>query len=164
METFPRHFKKKYIFPNDSTFKAFKEKYKEYGDVSNPRLKKIVRVFCDEFTKALKDNRDGITLPDEVATIFIGSCLPKNKTCVSRDKYVNGKPEVYNNIETENRLMKIFMATRTSIPIRHRKIWTFSINQTRRRELSRYYKKNYLKYVVVDNYLHINSLFANKRK
>ena len=165
MDIFPKYYPKKNNFVSEKMFKDFRKKYPEYKDLSDTKLRSVFNKFCEGIVDAVIENRDGVALPNHLGNIFIGKCYMPMRKVKAKNFYKNGEPVVYSNLETDNRLMKIFFESKSSkFPLPHRVIWVFKFNQTSKRKISAEFKKNHRKYIEVEGTIKINTLFDQRKK
>src|SRR5688572_5593175 len=61
---------------NNDLLKRFKEKYPQYAKVTLAEFRLIIKTFNERVWQTVIDNRDGVDLPSQMGTLFIGSCKP----------------------------------------------------------------------------------------
>jgi|694.fasta_scaffold11368_6 hypothetical protein len=157
----PRFRKKVKYLLNDDAHKAFIKKNPKYKDLSNKEFSNIVKKFSTYMWEQVIENRDGIELPEGLGYIFIG----RHK--ISRDivdvtksiKY--GKRILAKNWETDGNISKIIYTNYSpKYKLENREIWGFKGTREFKRSVSRAFKENWEKYVVVDNYRTISNLYT----
>jgi hypothetical protein len=151
---------------NASVFLEFKNKYPQYKNIPDEKLKEIVYEFNGQMWEAAIDCRDGVELPEGLGNVFIGSC--KTPVKINRDHQTSEKlgTTVQNrNLATDGYLAKIFYTNhKTKYRFRNRNLWVFKGDRKFTNTVSSVYKEEWPKYIVVEDYRKISSFFTNLRK
>jgi hypothetical protein len=149
-----------------SLYEAFIEKYPKYKDVSLETFKEIIRTFNQELYMGIINNRDGVTLPEGLGFIFMGTCPAAKKVNVDRAKSKEfGILAQHQNWDSDNNLLKIFYTNHTSrYPLQNKQVWAFKAVRQFRKAASDAYKKNWQMYIVVDPMKKISTFFSKIRK
>jgi len=160
----PRYRPKVLSVLNKDLWKAFKEKYPKYKDVTYTTFKKII----NEGNKVIWENvielRDGVELPESLGYIFIGTCTLKKK---DRENVDYGKSIKYGtrvtnrNWESDGKLAKIFYTNyAVKYKVQDRQIWNFVPCRTFKRTVAKTYPENWTKYVQVENNIRITKMYT----
>lgn len=154
---------------NKDFFALFLEKYPEYKNVDHKVLSAIVREFNTLLWETVISHRDGIELPEGLGYVFLGSCAttPKENPDYNNSRKV-GKRVMNRNLLSDGYLAKIFYTNHESkYKFRHRRLWKFKGGRTFTNSVSKAFKEDFNRYIVVEDFVKISSLYrrrANKRK
>jgi hypothetical protein len=66
----PRFREKRLSLLNKKILEEFKAKHPLYENISNEKLKKIIRIYNENLWKAVIENRDGVELPDSLGYLL----------------------------------------------------------------------------------------------
>jgi hypothetical protein len=152
---------------NLDTFSKFLEKYPEYSSYTMEQFKTIVETYNGMLQQAVMDNRDGIELPEGLGNMFIGSCKPTTvKPNINRYKSIQVGQKVLNrNLATDGYVCKIFYSNYESkFKFQHRDLWRFKGVRQFTRTVSKVYREDWPKYIVIEEYMKIASLIRKQRK
>jgi hypothetical protein len=144
----------------------FKVKFPEHSEVSSKEYKGIISEFNGMLAQGMIDNRDGVELPEGLGFIFMGSCPATKEQNIDIAKSMEyGVIVNHKNWDSDNKLMKIFYTNQASkYPFSNKQVWAFKAVRQVRKQASDAYKKNWPKYIVVDNQKKISRLFAKFKK
>jgi len=145
---------------------SFRKKFPKYANVSDKEINSIIREFNKQLWNGVIEFRDGIELPQGLGNVFIGTCnSPKIKynsdfaTSIKRNVLTRLK-----NYESDSYLAKIFYTNyATKYRFAFRELWEFKGDRDFTRSVSKEYKKNWKKYIVVENNLLISKLYKKAR-
>jgi len=145
-------------------FKEFIKKYPEYKGKSYKDFKKVITTMNEKFWRKAIDCREGIELPENIGTIFIGSCYTPQKENID---YYNSKKYntiiKHSNLVTDGFLGKIFYTNyQNKYKFKHRELWKFDATRLFARTTSKMYKENWQKYVLIEPRVKINKLYEKK--
>lgn len=147
---------------DEKFYKAFKKKYPQYQKYSNKELGDIISMFNGKLWQEVIDNRDGIELPESLGYIFVGTC-PSPIVRKNSDFGESNKTLVHTrikNYETNGYLAKIFYSNYSSKYVfMFREIWEFKGARQFTRAVSAAYRKDWKKYIVVENDRLISKLY-----
>ena len=152
---------------NRQFYKAFKEKYPKYKDVSTKDLYKICTTFHNLFFETVIETRDGVKLPENLGNIFIGTC----QTSKFRRNIDFGKSTKYGvivtntNWDTDGKLAKIFYTNNaTKYTFSNRECWAFAGSRNFKRSVAKTYSENWPMYIQVDPMKKIRKMFTKSRQ
>lgn len=139
----------------------FLMKYPKYKGIPHKAIYKIISTFSKEMINAAIENRDGIELPANLGYCFIGSCpCPKKFNTDQRKSAELGIKVRHWNFETDNNLAKIFYTNyNKKTMFLFRDMWLFYPCKKFRKATSIAYLKDWKKYIQVESYKHISSLY-----
>jgi hypothetical protein len=145
----------------DDFFSRFREKHPEFADVPNDQLKQLIKKFNENLWGTVIENRDGIELAEGLGYVFMGTCKPSKKPVVDYGKSIKAGDRVRaRNWESDNHLMKIFYSNYASkYRFEHYQLWQFKACRDFSRAASAAYRKDWKKYIEVENNRMISSLF-----
>lgn len=157
----PRYRKKSLSFSNAKFFKEFKEKYPAYKDLDNKVLKEIIAHFNGLIWENVIEEREGMSLPQSLGFLFIGSCTAKKAFNADHTKSAKLGVKVKNlNYDTDNKLCKIVYTNYANkYAFKYREIWGFQAVRQFKRNVSKVYSENWQKYIVLDEFITIAQLF-----
>tara|TARA_R110000751_G_scaffold244727_1_gene344783 strand:+ start:4043 stop:4561 length:519 start_codon:yes stop_codon:yes gene_type:complete len=160
----PRYREKVYGLLNLKTLKDFKEKYPIYANISNDKLKKIIKCFNGKIWENVINNRNGIELPDSLGYLFLGTCPPPKS--VNTDYSVSkkyGKVIQNKNWDTNGNIGKIFYTNySTKYRFRNRELWQFTAIRQFKRAVAKIYPKRWKKYIVMGNKKRVADMYKKK--
>ena len=142
-------------------YKEFIEKYPRYAEIGLEMFKEIVTTFNGMLWNGVVDNRDGVELPESLGYLFIGSCPKTKRTNPDYQRSIEyGQVINHRNMASDNFLCKIFYTNYSlKYKFRDRELWGFVSNKVFRQTVSKGYRDNYTKYVVVDSTIKISEMF-----
>lgn len=149
---------------NEDLLKRFREKYPQYKDVNDTKLREIVSVFNKLLWQTVITNRDGAELPEGLGFVFIGTCPSPKKFNVDYGKL---KENVFRhrNFESDDFLAKIFYTNfANKYKFQNRDLWQFKGHRDFKRATAEAYPENWKMYVQVDNYKLISKMFKKNNK
>ena len=126
----------------------------------------IIATFNGKVWQEVIDNRNGIELPESLGNIFVGTCRsPIVRT--NSDFGSSNKSLIHTrlkNYETNGHLAKIFYSNYSSkYAFLFREIWEFKGTRDFTRSVSAAYRKDWKKYIVVENDRLISKLYNKAR-
>jgi len=157
----PRYRKKTLGLLNKETFKEFKERKPVYANIDNSKLKEIIKLYNKALWEGVIKHRDGVTLPDSLGYIFIGTCPPAKTVNIdysTSNEY--GKVLRNKNWETDGNICKIFYTNwSTKYRFKNRDLWSFTANREFKRTVAQEYPKNWTKYLKMQNKIKVSQLY-----
>lgn len=144
--------------------RRFKAKYPQYKSMHNEEIKAAVVRFHEVLSEKVILFRDGVELPEELGYIFIGTCMSPKKENVdfAASKKLNSRVK-YRNFESDNYLAKIFYTNYSNkYRLVDREIWGFKAARKFTRLVGKTYPQEWKKYVQVENYRIINTIFKKR--
>lgn len=150
---------------NKDLYKQFYEKYPEYKKYSEEQIKEVVTTYNEVMYNTVINHRDGIELPESLGYIFIGSCKAPIKKNVDYGKSeTTGVSVINRNLGSDSYLAKIFYTNfEHKYRFKHRKLWKFKGGREFTKAVSEAYKEDWPKYIVVENYVKISSLYREAK-
>jgi hypothetical protein len=151
---------------NRELFEKFLKRFPEHEGMTLQEFKEIIQTFNGSLWQGVIDNRDGVELPEGLGYIFMASCPPAQKTNLDIGKSLEyGMKAKHNNLNSDSRLLKIFYTNRESkYPFANKQIWAFKGVKQFRQAASAAFREQWQRYIVVDNYKKVSSMFAQIRK
>lgn len=161
----PRFTQSSISFLNKDLFKKFYDKYPKYKDYSEEDIRNVINTYNELLSEAAISNRDGVELPEGLGYIFIGSCKAPIKKNIDHSKSaIAGVPVINRNLGSDSYLAKIFYTNyEHKYKFKHRKLWKFKGSRNFTQAVSKAYKEEWPKYIVVENYVKISSLYKETR-
>lgn len=150
---------------NQEFIDSFKEKFPQYANVPSDLLKKIVESFNGKMWQGVIDNRDGVELPEGLGNIFIGSCKPAKANVNYKASNELGERIMNRNMKTDGYIAKIFYTNyEAKYKFRFRRMWKFKGVRQFTNGVSVTYSEEWPRYLVIEDYMKISSLFRYNRK
>tara|TARA_R110000868_G_scaffold137562_3_gene351118 strand:+ start:31 stop:612 length:582 start_codon:yes stop_codon:yes gene_type:complete len=143
--------------------KEFREKYPEYGEIGLSTLKNIVKAFNGKLWQNAIENRDGIELPENLGNVFIGACQKASKENIDYGKSIKyGIRVTHKNWDTDGYISKIFYSNYHSrYRLRDRSLWGFVASRYFKRAVTKSFKEDWKRYIVIDKNFTVSKLFAS---
>lgn len=157
----PRYRKKTHNILNAQFFKEFKDKYPKYKDLDNKLLKEIVAHFNGLIWQNVIDNREGVAFPESLGYLFVGSCTSTKKFNPDLNKSIQTGIAVRNlNWDTDSKICKIVYTNYSSKYVfNFRELWSFVAVRQFKRAVSKAYKEQWQKYIVLDDFATVSQIF-----
>jgi len=162
----PRLRNKAHGLLNSDTLKEFKKEHKEYKDLDMATFKKIVVTFNEKLWWTVINERDGVTLPEQLGFLFIGSCeAPVVKRNIDFKKSLElGMNITLRNLESDSKLAKIFYTNYgTKYKFLNRDLWKFVAIRQFKRTVAQEYPKKWKQYVEIAQSERVSSLFKEAK-
>lgn len=158
----PRFRKKVLNLLNLSTIDGFKKEHPEYEDLDADTFKKIVKAFNGKIWQTAIDERDGVSLPENLGYIFIGSCEKPKKNNINYGlSQMLLKNATHTNLESDSKLAKIFYTNYGGkYKFTNRDLWRFVAVRQFKRQLSKEYSKNWMKYISIKSDERVSQIFT----
>lgn len=150
---------------NSKMVKRFREKYPQYSHYSDQNILDAILVFNGMLWQAVIEHRDGVELPEGMGNVFIGSCKsPKKFNRDHNQSNLLGVDVANRNLGSDGYLAKIFYTNcKTKYRFRNRNLWMFKGDRKFTNAVSRTYREEWPKYIVVEDYKKISTFFTNQR-
>jgi len=160
----PRFRKKTLNLLNLSTLDEFKAEHPEYEDLDVEIYKKIVKTFNEKIWRTVIDKRDGVSLPENLGFLFIGTCdRPKKKNINYGLSQKLGKNTTHQNLESDSKLAKIFYTNYSAkYKFTNRDLWMFSAVRQFKRELAKEYSNNWMRYINIKSNEKVSHIFSSR--
>ena len=162
----PRVRHRVYNFHNQDFFDEFRKLYPEYESLSNKVLRDKLSFITDCVKEQVLNTRDGIELPLGLGYIFLGSCQKKiNPNPDMIASYEHNKIISHKNYESDQYLAKIFYTTfETKYRFKYHNTWGFKPCRKFKRAVKPIYIENYTRYIKIDNFIKISTIFRKNNK
>lgn len=163
----PRFRRSRLHILNSDLLDNFREKYPQYSEVSNDVLSRIIKTFHGDMINTVKDNRDGVELPEGLGFLFIGACpAPKKKESVDVALSLKLNKRVrHRNFQTDDLIAKIFYTNfAAKYRFSNRELWQFKGSREFTRAVSAAFRENWMNYIKVDSYQFINKMFKKAKQ
>lgn len=111
------------------------------------------------------EHRDGVELPEQLGSIFIGTCLPRIRKSVNYHATLTHEKVLgYRNWESDGYLAKIFYTNYSSkYRFKFHELWSFEPIRQFKRTVAKTYPENWKTYIQVDHTLKISALFRKAK-
>ena len=157
----PRYFEKKKELPMAHIHYLFQSQYPEHEHVNLDTFTEIIEKFNTALWKTAVYTRDGVDLPENLGTIFVGSCWAPKKANVDygkSNKY--GMLVTHHNLATDGKVAKIFYTNyQKRYVFRNRAFWQFEGTRMFTRTLKEVYPERYQTYVQIDPNILVNKIY-----
>jgi len=156
----PRFRTDRYSVLGKTLFSKFKKKFPEH-DIDSKTFSKIVMAYSSKIKEVVVNTRDGVDLPRNVGTVFIGSCpAAKKKNYNPIVSALHNTPLQHRNFESDNLLAKIFYSNFASrYKLKDRDLWMFKSDRTFSRMVAKTYPEKWKMYLQVDSFQHISRMY-----
>lgn len=147
-----------------SFYKEFREKYPEYGSITDKEIKEIIKLVNGVIWKTAITERDGVEFPSGLGYLFVGTCNKKKSlnTDYRMSREYMKKIE-HRNWESDQYIAKIFYTNyEQKYRFKFHELWGFTGVRQFKRELASYYPEHWKQYIQVDNMLKISRLFRKQ--
>lgn len=161
----PRYRAKYLDVLNIEFYNEFRKEHPKYNHLSNKDIKNIIKDVNGKIWETVIEDRNGVELPEQLGYVFIGSCpAPKKENPNYYMSKELKKVIQHRNWESDQYLAKIFY-TNSGAKYRFKfsNLWGFSPIRQFSRTVGKTYPENYTKYLVVDNYRNINTIFRKQK-
>jgi hypothetical protein len=145
-------------------FRQFRKKYPQYNTLTNSNLRKVINDYNTLLWQEVINNRDGVELPENLGFLFIGTCRPvtKRENIDHPTSFIHNVRLKHRNFESDNHLAKIFYTNYAGkYKFRNRELWQFKGERDFTRALGKAYPLDWKKYIQVENFQRINSIFKS---
>jgi len=138
----------------------FRKKFPQYATVKDDLIHEIVYNHTGRIWSTVIEHRDGVCLPENLGTVFIGSCNKRKRKSIDYKKSIECGRQIENkNWETDGHMAKIFYTNNTSgHSLKDRDIWAFRPFRTFKRTVAKTYPSNWKLYRVISNFTSIANL------
>lgn len=159
-ETKPRFRQTAMGLLNSDVYSEFSKKHPEHSKYTQEHFEKIINTYNGMLQDVIINEREGVELPEGLGYIFIGSCKPTIKENVDISKSLQvGKKVMNRNLATDGYVCKIFYTNyEGKFRFAHRNLWKFKGARHFTRTLSKVYREEWPKYIVIEEYMKISSL------
>lgn len=146
---------------NQELFHKFRIKHPGVN-ISYEQFQLIIETYNGNTWKTAVESRDGAELPEGLGNIFIGACKrpTKRRNPDFKKSAELGTIVVHRNWESNNKLGKIFYSNYASkYRFKGRELWSFQGVRQFKRSTSAEFRKNWNRYVAVENIRNIARVF-----
>lgn len=159
----PRFRPKKLNLTNLDTYEKFINENPKYSGLSAAEFKKVITLFNGKIWEKVIELRDGVSLPEQLGYLFIGTC-PRKKSLVNFSKSKeHGVILQHQNWESDHYTAKIFYTNyETKYSFKHHELWSFTAVRNFKRKVGQTYPTEWKKYVQVDNMVRVSKIFRRK--
>lgn len=147
---------------SDEYYESFIKKHPNCKNISKKDLRRIVTAFNTKIWEQIIQYRDGIELPEGLGNIFVGSCPRVEKENIDYGKSIKyGTKVTHKNYDTDGHVSKIFYTNYSvKYKIKDRNLWGFSACRFFKRAVTKAFKEDFKKYIVVDNTTKVSHLYV----
>jgi len=158
----PRFRKSSKSLLDKKLYDKFIEKYPQYKDVDYNTFKSIIKNFNIEFTNAVLTHRTGVSLPQDLGTILVGSYKKRSPVpTIDFGLSLKYKTKIEaRSLSTEDLSCKIFYTNyKVKLKLKNSRFWKFIPHRDFKRKVSKDFSENYNNYIYVQPNIKISSLF-----
>jgi hypothetical protein len=161
----PRFRPKRYTVITNEFIKRFKNKYPSYKHLSKGNIKMIIGKIHEIMWNATIDYRDGIDLPNNIGSIFIGSCQRPTKFNKDQNKSIEYDQDIrHRNFDTDEKIAKIFYSNyEKRYLFKNRDLWEFKGHRKFTRKVAIKFKDNWNRYIQVDKTRYISTIIKREK-
>jgi|LauGreDrversion4_2_1035121.scaffolds.fasta_scaffold00413_5 hypothetical protein len=161
----PRYRQSSLSILNEDLYNKYKLK-NPHSKIDNEKFKAIIGSFNQKLREAVVENRDGVELPEGLGYVFLGSCKsPKKENLDYKKSTELGQFVLKRNLNSDGYLAKIFYTNYASkYNFANKKLWAFKGAREFTNAVSKAYAENWPKYIVVEDYQLVSSLFRQSTK
>lgn len=136
-----------------SFFKRLREKHDKCNTLSDSQIKKIIKRFNETVWETVVDYRDGVSLPESLGHIFIGSCNLRSNQNIDYGKSLKYGVAVDNrNWDTDGKIAKIFYTSYSNkYKYEFRECWGFRACRNFKRAVAKTFPENWMMYVAIES-------------
>lgn len=142
--------------------KFYRRFYKQHKalNLTKKDIRNIIFTFHGLCTDSIANTRDGIELPEQLGYIFLGSCKKKEKP-VDEKKSMEYNIQLNQlNWDSNGWLCKVSYTNFASkYRFKNAHLWAFQSSKVLKTKVSHAYRKDYKKYVIIDNFKKLNHIF-----
>lgn len=161
----PRFRPKRYTVITNEFIKRFKNKYPSYKHLSKENIKMIIGKIHETMWNAAIDYRDGVDLPNNIGSIFIGSCQRPTKFNKDQNKSIEYEQDIrHRNFDTDEKIAKIFYSNyEKRYLFKNRDLWEFKGHRKFTRKVAIKFKDNWNRYIQVDKTRYISTIMKREK-
>jgi hypothetical protein len=147
------------------SYKHIRNEVPEAKSMSDQQIKAFLTDCNGCIYESVIDLRDGIELPEQLGTIFIGTCLPKVSKNVDFQKTLEYMKVIqHRNWESDQYIAKIFYTNYSSkYRFKYHELWGFTPIRQFKRTVAKTYPENWKRYIQVDHTLKISALYRKQK-
>jgi hypothetical protein len=162
----PRYRVKRKNLITDEYMDDFYKRYPELSKYKKAEIKEIVKGFNELLWQEIIETRDGVELPEGLGYVFIGACPYVKKDNIDYGKSIKyGMAVTHKNYDTDGYLGKIFYSNYSAkYKLRDRSIWAFNGGRYFKRAVTKSFKEDWRKYLVIDNTTKVSKMYKKMRQ
>lgn len=150
---------------NEESFSRIRKDVNEAKELDNAQLKAFLRDCNGLFWESTIEHRDGVEFPEQLGTLFIGTCLPKVRKNVNFKLSSEYEKVIqHRNWESDQFIAKIFYTNYSSkYRFKYHELWGFTPIRQFKRAVAHSYPENWKRYMQIDHTLKISALYRKQR-
>lgn len=162
----PRYRVKRKNLITDQYLDEFRNRYPELKNYDKSDIKSIIKSFNEKLWNAIIEHRDGVELPEGLGYVFIGACPYVKKDNIDYAKSIKyGIKVTHKNYDTDGYLGKIFYSNYSAkYRLKDSTLWAFSGGRYFKRAVTKIFKENWRKYLVIDNTTRVSKMYLKRRQ
>lgn len=128
------------------------------------RMRSLMEKINAKFRQVCLTERDGIELPENFGTIFIGA-IPNAEFCIDRKESTKlGRRVYHKNWDTDGLLAKIYWCQDYQGKSRYKSIWNFKAVLPFKQEVSKAFRENYGNYRRIEDRMDLAKLYDERQQ
>lgn len=150
---------------NKDCYEHIRKEVSDVRDLSDRQIKDFL-IDCNGLIwESVIELRDGIELPEQLGTVFIGTCQPKVRKNVDFKKTLEFMKVIqHRNWESDNYIAKIFYTNYSSkYRFKHHELWGFTPIRQFKRGVAKAFPENWKRYMMIDHTLKISALYRKQK-
>ncbi len=161
----PRFRRKRYNVISNDFIKRLKNKYPKSKNLKIADIRSIIGEFNEFMWNTVINTRDGVELPNNMGSIFIGSCQRPTKFNKDYNKSEDYKTDIrHRNFHSDEKLAKIFYSNYSKKYLfKNRDLWSFIAHRNFSRKVSKTFPENWNRYLQIDKSKHISSILKKEK-
>ncbi len=161
----PRFRRKRYNVISNDFIKRLKNKYPKSKNLKIADIRNIIGEFNEFMWNTVINTRDGVELPNNMGSIFIGSCQRPTKFNKDYNKSEDYKTDIrHRNFHSDEKLAKIFYSNYSKKYLfKNRDLWSFIAHRNFSRKVSKTFPENWNRYLQIDKSKHISSILKKEK-
>jgi len=163
--TAPRFRLSVYNTVNKDCYEHIRKEVPELKGLSDKQIKSFLTDCNGLIWESVIELRDGIELPEQLGTVFIGTCQPKVRKNVDFKKTLEYLQVIqHRNWESDNYIAKIFYTNYSSkYRFKHHELWGFTPIRQFKRAVAKTFPENWKRYMQIDHTLKISALYRKQK-
>lgn len=144
-------------------FDRLRENVEAARTLSDEEIRRIIGIFNGNLWQQVIEHRDGASLPEQLGSLFIGSCPPARTNVDFQKIPLYGKAVTRRNWDTDGQVAKVFYTSyEHRYGFRNQDIWGFRAVRQFKRGVSRSFRENWQMYIRIDHDLYISRLYRRQ--
>lgn len=150
---------------NKDCYDHIRKDVSDLGDMSDKDLKAFLKDCNGLIWESVIELRDGVELPEQLGSIFIGTCQPKVSKNVDYKKTLDYLQVIqHRNWESDQYIAKIFYTNYSSkYRFKHHELWGFTPIRQFKRGVAKTFPDNWKRYMLIDHTLKISALYRKQK-